>query len=60
MKPESTPNDTFELFQAHFDQLLNPRHPLIRLAKQIDWESFDAAYGELYCEDTGAPAKATR
>jgi IS5 family transposase len=60
MKPESIPADDFELFQAHFDQLLNPRHPLIKLAKQIDWASFDTAYGELYCEQAGAPGKPTR
>lgn len=60
MKPESTPTDDLLLFQAHFAQLLNPKHPLLKLAKQIDWDAFDAAFGELYREDTGAPAKATR
>ncbi len=60
MKPESTPSDDLLLFQAHFDQLLNPAHPLIKLAGQIDWAAFDDAFGELYCEDNGAPAKATR
>lgn len=60
MKPESTPTDDLLLFQAHFDQLLNPAHPLIKLAKQIDWAAFDTAFGELYCEDNGAPAKSTR
>jgi len=60
MKPESTPTDDVLLFQAHFDQLLNPAHPLLKLAGQIDWAAFDDAFGELYCEDNGAPAKATR
>jgi len=60
MKPGSTPTDDLLLFQAHFDRLLNPAHPLIKLAGQIDWAAFDDAFGELYCEDNGAPAKATR
>lgn len=60
MKPESTLTDDLLLFQAHFDQLLNPAHPLLKLAGQIDWAAFDTAFGELYCEDNGAPAKATR
>ncbi len=60
MKPESTPNDDLLLFQAHFNQLLNPSHPLIKLANQIDWAAFDQVFGELYCEHHGAPAKATR
>jgi len=60
MKPESTPTDDLLLFQAHFDQLLNPKHPLLKLAKQIDWAAIDDAFGGLYCDDNGAPAKATR
>jgi len=60
MKPQSTPSDDLLMFQAHFDQLLNPSHPLIQLAGQIDWDAFEAAFCELYCSDNGAPAKATR
>ncbi len=60
MKPESTPNDDLLLFQAHFEQLLNPSHPLIKLANQIDWAAFDDAFGELVCPDHGAPAKLLR
>ena len=47
MKPKPQPRDAFELFQSHFsacagthadrDQLLDPRHELVRLAKMIDW-----------------------
>ena len=60
MKPQTPPMDALELFQAHFDQLLNPDHPLVTLANQIDWEAFDRQFGEYYCEDNGAPAKSTR
>ena len=60
MKPKSQPRDAFELFQAHFDQLLNPKHELVELAKTIDWSRFEAAYAACYTEDMGAPAKATR
>jgi len=56
MKPQSPGQDDLLLFQAHFDQLLNPAHPLLKLAGQIDWAAFDDASGELYCEDNGAPA----
>ena len=52
--------DDLLLFQAHFDQLLNPRHPLLVLGGQIDWARFDEAYGALYCDSNGALAKATR
>ena len=60
MKPQSMPTDGLLLFQAHFDQLLNPDHPLVKLANQIGWEAFDRKFGEHYCEDNGAPAKPTR
>ena len=47
-------------FRAHFDQLLNPGHPLVLLAKKIDWAAFEEAYAACYCEDFGAPAKSIR
>ena len=33
MKPKPQPCDSFELFQAHFDQILNPDHELIQFAR---------------------------
>ena len=60
MKPKHQDNSAFELFQAHFRQILNHEHPIVRLADKIDWPSFDAAFAGSYCEEWGAPAKATR
>lgn len=61
MKPRPTSaGDQFQLFQAHFDQLLHPDHPLIVLAGRIDWQRFDVALADCYCPDHGAPAKAVR
>ncbi len=60
MKPKPQPRDIFELFQAHFDQILNRKHGLMQLADKIDWSRFDAAFADSYSEDLGAPAKATR
>ncbi|NOG53173.1 MAG: hypothetical protein HND57_14655 [Planctomycetes bacterium] len=60
MKPQAQPDDELFLFQSHFDQLLNPTHPLIKLSKQVDWDHFDQSFGEFFCESVGAPAKATR
>ena len=58
MKPKPQPRDSFELFQAHFDQLLNPGHELIQLSRQIDWSHLDAVVVDCYRPDIGAPAKA--
>ena len=60
MKPKPQPRDAFELFQAHFDQMLNPNHELILLADKIDWSGMEAAFVDTYCSDFGAPAKAIR
>ena len=61
MRPRSqSDGEQLDLFRAHFDQILNPAHPLIVLAEKIDWQRFDAAFIDCYCEDFGAPAKATR
>ncbi|MBI1826022.1 MAG: IS5 family transposase [Planctomycetes bacterium] len=60
MQPKPQSRDAFELFQSHFDQLLNPAHELIQLALKIDWGRFEAAYAGQYSPDMGAPGKATR
>ncbi len=60
MKPKPQPRDAFELFQAHFDQLLNPGHELIVLANKIDWSGLEAGFVDTYHPDFGAPAKAIR
>ena len=60
MKPKPQPRDNFELFQAHFDQILNLDHELLQLARKINWSRFDVAFADSYSEDMGAPAKAMR
>ncbi len=60
MKPKPQPRDAFELFQSHFDQMLDPSHELILLAGKIDWSGMDAAFVDCYRPDIGAPAKAVR
>jgi len=61
MKPRLRPkDDQLDLFQAHFDQILNPDHPLVVLANKIDWQRFDGALADCYCPDNGAPAKSAR
>jgi len=60
MKPKRSSDNQFQLFQAHFEQILNPQHPLRQIADKMDWGAFDLALADCYCEDFGAPAKATR
>lgn len=48
------------LFGILLERLCNPSHPLYRLADAIDWSEFDKAFGSLYSEGMGRPAKPTR
>lgn len=61
MKPKSPSGKSqFQLFQAHFNQILNHDHPLILLANKIDWLRFETELEDCYCPDNGAPALPTR
>ena len=42
------------------DAMLDDRHELVRLARLIDWDRFDAAFGGLYVDKTGRPGLPTR
>lgn len=61
MTPKSSPDRSeLELFQSHFHQILNLDHPLCCLAKQIQWEHFDATFAGCYCPDNGRPGVSIR
>ena len=60
MKPQTPPDlPTDDLFRHRLENLIDTRHELVKLAELIDWERFDAQWGEMFCED-GRPAIATR
>jgi transposase, IS5 family len=40
--------------------LLNPAHPLCRLAGVVNWAQFERQFGKFYAEEMGRPALATR
>jgi IS5 family transposase len=41
-------------------RLVNDRHPMVKLARQIDWRTLDEHFGANYSEGTGRPAISTR
>jgi len=49
-----------ELFQIDLEQLIDMNHPLVRLGRCIDWESFAATLGGSYHPSQGAPGVSTR
>ena len=60
MKPKITSTNQFDLFRAHFKQILNPDHQLCLLADAIDWPGFDAQFADCYSDDMGRPGNAPR
>lgn len=62
MKPKvQKPQEQKPLFDyLTLEDMCNLSHPLIRLAKRIDWERFNSECEPLYCDGVGCPAKPTR
>jgi IS5 family transposase len=57
-QPETEPQE--DLFRARPANLVDPRHPLVRLAGLVDRGRFEAAFGPLYTDAIGRPGLPTR
>lgn len=55
MPPKSPPSEHPELFRSALVNLVDRRHPLVRLAGLIDWDRFATAFGPLYRDGVGFP-----
>lgn len=42
------------------ETMLDPKHPLFKLANLVDWAMFESTFAPLYCQDNGRPAKPIR
>jgi len=62
MKPKRSPqrDRQEDLFRSELSQIIDLRHPLVRLAGTVDWDRLDALFGAIYCPDQGRPAISTR
>ena len=58
-RPKSRNNHQGNFLFADLIDQLNPKHPLLQLAKQIDWSVFDEAFSPHYSH-LGKPAKHIR
>ena len=55
-KPDNAP----DLFRAQLSQLLNLRHPLVRLSEKMDWARLEAGIDVQYSPGSGQPPLPTR
>jgi len=57
--PDPTEPRHDDLFRSRLDQIINMRHELVKLARQIDWNFFEQRFSPLYTEK-GRPGIKTR
>jgi len=62
MKPKRSPhyNRQEDLFRSDLSQIIDSRHPLVKLAGMVDWNRLEELFGATYCPDQGRPAISTR
>lgn len=62
MKPKQSPhrNRQHDLFRSELTQIIDLRHPLVRMAQTVDWDRLDDLFGSTFCPDQGRPAISTR
>jgi IS5 family transposase len=49
-----------DIFRSRLDQIIDMRHPLVRLARQVDWGFLEGRFGAAYTDRPGRPPLATR
>src|SRR5579871_977581 len=49
-----------DLFRSRLDQIIAMSHPLVRLAKAIDWRFLEQTFGAVYSDGAGRPPLPTR
>ena len=61
MKPrERRETGEQDLFRSRLDQILDLKHPLVTLARKIDWDFLEQTFGEAYTDGPGQPPLPTR
>ena len=49
-----------DMFRSRLDQIIDMKHPLVTLARTIDWGFLEGRFGEVYTDDPGQPPLPTR
>ena len=49
-----------ELFRTELSRMVNPKHPMEKVAAGMDWESFETALEKTWHEELGRPGVSTR
>jgi transposase, IS5 family len=61
MKPrERRETGEQDLFRSRLDQIIDMRHPLVKLARETDWAFLERTFGAAYEDGSGQPPLPTR
>ena len=60
MGPKGKHPSTGDLFQQPLVELINLKHPLVKLADLIDWSIFETRWSAFFPSKTGRPATPPR
>ena len=60
MGPKAPVAQTSELFRQPLCEMLNAKHPLVKLADVIDWDEIERSFGAHFQTTTGRPALSPR
>jgi len=61
MKPrERRETGERDLFRSRLDQIIDLRHPLVKLARETDWAFLEKTFGAAYTDGPGQPPLPTR
>jgi transposase, IS5 family len=60
MRPREQSRGQEDLFRSRLDQIINMKHALVRLGRQIDWRLIRDKLGEVCTDDPGQPPLPTR
>src|SRR6266705_5191251 len=58
--PERRETGEQDLFRSRLDQIIDLKHPLVALARTVDWGFLEGRFGEVYTDDPGHPPLPTR
>lgn len=59
MKPRNA-QKTLEIFKVRLTEIINQRHPLVKLSETINWKNLEEQLAKNYSEKMGAPGKEIR
>lgn len=59
MKPKNE-TKTLEIFKVRLEEIINKKHPLVKLSEIINWQNLEEKLSKKYSEKMGAPGKEIR